>query len=159
MDKSIEVFEKHNVFSKAELYSRYEVMLETYNKKINIEAQTMLEMAKKEILPCAIKFSNELAISYNNLKATGIELDLSAQNEILKEFTANVADFRKNIVTLEVILEKAQAIEESMEQGRFFKDKVVPQMNLLRDFGDKIESNIDFKLWPMPTYGELMFSL
>jgi glutamine synthetase len=159
MDKSIELFEKHNVFTKAELHSRYEVMLETYNKKINIEAQTMLEMAKKEILPCAIKFSNDLAVSYNNLKATGMELDLSAQYEILKEFTSNVGDFRKNIVELEGVLEKAQIIGDSMEQGKFYKEKVVPQMNILRGFGDKIESNIDFKLWPMPTYGELMFSL
>jgi glutamine synthetase len=159
MDKSIALFEKHNVLSKVELYSRYEVLLEAYIKQVNIEAQTMIELSKREIIPCALKYVNEIAVSYNNLKATGIDLDLSTQENILSEVTSLIGYFRKNLIYLESVLEKAQNLEESIDQAKFYREKVFPQMGNLRYYGDELEKNIDTLLWPMPTYGQLLFSV
>lgn len=159
MDKSIALFEKHNVLSKTELYSRYEVLLEAYIKQNNIEAQTMVELSKREIIPCALKYVNEVAISYNNLKATGLNVDVSAQENILAEVTGLIGYFRKNLIYLESVLEKAQNIKESIEQAKFYREKVFPQMGNLRYYGDELEKNIETRLWPMPTYGELLFSV
>lgn len=159
MDKSIKVFEKHNVLSKTELYSRYEVLLEAYIKKLNIEAQTMIQIAKRDIIPCAIKYVNEIAVSLNNLKSTGVKVDLSIEESILSEVTGLIGNFRKNLIYLESVLEKAQSMDQSIEQAKFYRENVFPQMANLRYYADELEKNIDSKLWPMPTYGELLFSV
>lgn len=159
MDKSIEVFEKHHVLSRVELHSRYEVMLETYIKQINIEAQTMVEMGKRDILPAAMKYTNEIAVSLNNLKLTGLQIDVSAQEQILSEVTGLIGYFKKNLVNLESLLVKAQDISESMEQAKFYREKIFSGMNSLRFYGDELEKSVGAEYWPMPTYGELLFSV
>lgn len=159
MDKAIEVFEKNHVLSKTELYSRYEVSLDEYIKKVNIEAQTMIDISKRQIAPCSIKYLNNISNAYNSLKQTGLNVDVTAQENIITEISNLIGNFRKNIIYLESVLEKAQNLEESIDQARFYREKVFPQMDNLRYYGDELERNIDTELWPMPTYGELLFSV
>jgi glutamine synthetase len=158
-EKSIRLFEKHHVFSEIELHSRYEVLLETYVKHVNIEAQAMLDIAKRQILPSSIKYVDNIAISINNLKQTGVNVDLSAQEAILSEASGLIGNFRKNIIYLESILEKAQNLSESLEQAKFYREKIFSQMGNLRFYGDELEKIVDASLWPMPTYGDLLFSV
>jgi glutamine synthetase len=157
-DKAVRLFEKHKVLSRVELHSRYEVLLESYIKQINIEALTMLEMAKREILPAVVKYTTELATSINSIKATGLEVDCSAQEEILKEVSTTLASFRKNIVELERVNGEAANINRDIyEKACFYRDEIIPAMNRLRADGDKLETLVDASLWPFPTYGELLF--
>ena len=158
--KNIAVMEKHGVLSKVELESRYEISLENYIKTINIEALTMLEMAKRQILPAAIYFATNVADSINSIKATGVEVDLSAQTELLTEVSSLTASLKKNIAVLEAAVEKAaNAHGDTYEQAALFKFDVFEKMSALREVADALETLVDAEVWPMPTYGDLLFNV
>ena len=158
-EKNIRLFEKHNVLSKAELYSRYEISLENYIKNINIEVLTMLEMANKQIFPAVLKYQNILASSINNIKATNLDVDISANCERLNQVSEYFAEFSKKLKHLESIVEDAnKPFESSFEKACYYRDFVCSGMNELRDLGDKLELCVDQDIWPFPTYEELLFN-
>jgi len=156
--KNIAVMEKHGVLSKGELESRYEITLENYIKTINIEALTMIEMTKRQILPVAIYFATNVADSINSIKATGLAVELTAQTELLTEVSSLTASLKKNIAILEAAVEKAvNAHGDTYEQAALFKFDVFEKMSALREVVDALETLVDAELWPMPTYGDLLF--
>ncbi|MFZ3172643.1 MAG: glutamine synthetase III [Carboxydocellales bacterium] len=159
-EASIRVFEKHGVLSKAELESRQEIVLEQYIKQINIESLTMIEMAKRQLLPAGIKFATELATSINAIKATGIGADISAQEGLLKEVSGVLASFKKNTVELEKVTVQASKMNaDSYEHAQYYRQVVFMAMSTLRVDGDTLETLVSADLWPIPTYGELMFNV
>jgi len=159
-EKNMAVMEKHAVLSRVEMESRYEIELENYIKTINIEALTMIEMAKREILPAVIKFATNLAGSINTIKATGIAADLSAQTELLTEVSALAAALKKNIAALEEATDKAaNAHGDTYEQASLFRFDVFEKMGALREVADTLETLVDKEVWPMPTYAELLFNI
>ncbi len=159
-EKSINLFEKHKVFTRRELESRYEIALEGYINVINIEALTMIDMAKKQILPASIKYQRQIAESINEVKNTGIEIDLGEEAEILREVSGLISDFNKEIRNLEKNIMDAKNISEDLyKKASYYKDVVFVQMEKLRYIGDKLESIVDEKLWPMPVYSDMLFNL
>lgn len=159
-EKNLAVMEKHAVLSRVEMESRYEIELENYIKTINIEALTMIEMAKREILPAVIKFATNLAGSINTIKATGIAADLSAQTELLTEVSSLAAALKKNIAALEDATDKASnAHGDTYEQASLFRFDVFEKMGALREVADTLETLVDKEVWPMPTYAELLFNI
>ena len=159
-EKTVVLFEKQGVLNRHELESRYEINLDNYIKTINIETLTMLNMAKRQILPAAIKFTAVLADTINAIKKTGIKADTSAQEELLKEISTTVASFKKHISALEkVTLNAANMQGDTYKQACFYRDQVVVKMSDLRTDGDKLETLVDAELWPMPTYEDLLFSV
>jgi glutamine synthetase len=159
-EKNIAVMEKHNVLSRAEMESRYEIGLENYIKTINIEALTMLEMAKRQILPAVIKFATNQAASINTIKATGIAADLSAQTELLTEVSSLTAKLKKNIAVLEDSVAKAEnAHGDTYAQASLFRFDVFEKMDQLREVADTLETLVDKEVWPMPTYADLLFNI
>ena len=159
-EKNIAVMEKHAVLSRVEMESRYEIDLETYIKTLNVEALTMVEMAKRQILPAVIKFATNIAASINTIKATGVEADLTAQTELLKEVSALTASLKKNIAVLEESTAKAaNAHGDTYEQASLFRFDVFDKMAALRQVVDTLETLVDQEIWPMPTYGDLLFNV
>ena len=159
-EKNQAVFEKHGVLTKAEAEARYEITLENYNKTINIEALTTLEMAKRQILPAVIKFSTSLAESINTLNATGLGVDVSTQAELLKEVSTLTASLKKNITLLEKVVEKADNFDGDIyDLGMIYRYEVFEQMNTLRADADKLETIVDKEFWPMPTYSDMLFNV
>ncbi len=159
-EKNIAVMEKHGVLSKVELESRYEISLENYIKTINIEALTMIEIAKRQILPAVIKFATNLAASINTIKATGLAVDLTVQTELLTEVSSLAATLKKNIAVLEDAVEKASnAHGDTYKQAELFRFDVFEKMGTLRDVADTLETLVDKDVWPMPTYGDLLFNI
>ncbi|TWH48836.1 glutamine synthetase III [Sporomusa sp. KB1] len=159
-EKNLAVMEKHAVLSRVEMESRYEIALENYVKTINIEALTMIEMAKRQILPAVIKFATTLAESINTIKATGIAADLTAQTELLTEVSSLTASLKKNIAVLEEAVDKASnAHGDTYEQASLFRFDVFEKMDALRKVADTLETLVDKDVWPMPTYGDLLFNL
>ncbi len=156
-EKSIEVFGKHSVLSEKELHSRYEILLEGYAKQINIEALTMIEMAKRQILPTGIRFASQIADSINSIKTTALEVDMTAQSEILQEVSNILASLKKNISILEQEIKETVETEGIYNQACAYRDKVFTQMNLLRKDADVLETLVDDSMWPFPTYGDLLF--
>ncbi|MCC5464914.1 glutamine synthetase III family protein [Pelosinus baikalensis] len=159
-EKNIAVMEKHAVLSKVEMESRYEIALENYIKTINVEALTMIEMAKRQILPSVIKFATNLAVSINTIKATGVAADLTAQTELLTEVSSLTASLKKNIAVLEETVEKAtNAHGDTYDQASLFRFDVFEKMAVLREVVDTLETLVDKDVWPMPTYGDLLFNI
>ena len=156
-EKAVELFERFNVFTKAELESRAEIQYEAYAKAINIEARTMIDMASKQFLPAFIKYTKALADTINAVKAAGV--DATVQTEALKEVSALMAETKAALDRLVKVTGEAAAKEEGEVQATYYHTEVVPAMDALRTPVDKLEMIVDKEAWPMPSYGDLIFEV
>ena len=156
-EKAVELFERFNVFTKAELESRAEIQYEAYAKAINIEARTMIDMASKQFLPAFIKYTKTLADTVNAVKAAGV--DATVQTETLKEVSALMAETKAALDKLVKVTGEAAAKEEGEVQATYYHTEVVPAMDALRTPVDKLEMIVDKEAWPMPSYGDLIFEV
>ncbi len=158
-DKAIKLFEKFGVFTKAELESRAEVQYEAYSKALNIEAKAMIDIAGKQIIPAVIKATTELSTSIASVKSAAVGADTSVQEELLVETSALLAETQKALANLKKAIAEAATKEEGKEQATFFKDVIREAMADLRTPVDKLEMIVDKDLWPMPSYGDLIFEV
>ena len=156
-EKTVSMFEKFKVFTRAELESRAEIKYENYSKAINIEARTMIDMASKQIIPAVIKYTKSLADTVVVVNQAGA--DASVQAELLTDISGLLAETKKALEELIVITDKAAEMEEGEDQARFYHFDVVPAMEALRAPVDKLEMIVDKEAWPMPSYGDLMFEV
>ena len=153
--KAIQLFSDFGVYTKTELESRKEIIFENYAKTINIEALTMIDMASKQIIPAVMKYAGRLAGDVNAVKAAGA--DESALLSELKEITTELTKMKKALEDLKTVENKARKITDARKLAYFYKDKVRPAMDALRDPADKLEMLVDKKDWPFPTYADLLF--
>ena len=154
--KSIDLFSKLKVFSEVELHSRYEILIEEYYKTINIEARTMLSMAKTQIMPAVINYMTQVAQNVSIM--TSLEkFNIDAQSEMLTELNTLLNSLKRAIDELEIIHKETIQIEEGLEKAQAFRNNVLPKMEALREVADKLETIVDEKIWPIPTYSELLF--
>ena len=156
-DKAVALFERFNVFTRAELESRAEIQYEAYAKAINIEARTMIDMASKQFLPAFIGYTKTLAETVNAVREAGA--DAEVQSEILQEVSALLKETRDALRRLEKVTEEATAMSERPMQARFYYESVIPAMEELRIPVDKMEMIVDKEVWPMPSYGDLIFEV
>ena len=157
-EKAISMFEKFHVFTKAELESRSEIQYEAYSKAINIEGKAMIDIASKQIIPAVIKYATVLANSISAVKAVG-SADVSVQTEILEEVSALLSETKVALAKLTDVVDKAASVPEGREMAVFFRDEVKTAMDELRAPVDKLEMLVDKDMWPMPSYGDLMFEV
>lgn len=158
-DKAVKLFEKHKVFSKSELMSRRDVMYDTYSKTLNIEAKTMISMASSQFIPAIIKYTKILADSINATKEAMPEADISVQQELLIKTSGLLSNANEALKKLRNLIIEAEDINDGEQKARFFYEKVKPTMQELRAPIDELELIVDRELWPVPTYGELLFEL
>lgn len=158
-EKSINLFEKFCVYTKAELESRTEIEYESYAKTINIEAKTMIDMAGKQIIPAVIKYTTNLAQSMNAVQNACIEADVSVQKELLLETSDLLSDMKTALSKLIGETEKAAAIADAKKRAYACHDFVTVAMQELRRPADKLEMIVDKELWPLPSYGDLLFEV
>lgn len=153
--KNVDVFSKYGVYTEAELQSRVEILLDEYCKTLNIEALTMIDMAKKEILPAAAKYIEDIAKTAELAKSCGAETVF--EEETVKEISALVTEMYKALGTLEADVQKVHSIEDTQEMANFFHDTIFADMGALRVPADKIETLVGKDYWPYPTYSDLLF--
>ncbi|MDO4166356.1 MAG: glutamine synthetase III [Eubacteriales bacterium] len=158
-DKTVSMFERQNILTKAELESRAEVRYENYAKTINIEAKTMIDMAGKQYIPAVISYVTSLADSINSIKAASDAADVSVQEELLAKCSGLLASAQKALGKLKTVTAEAAQKDEGIEQALFFKDAVFAAMNDLRAPIDELEMLVDQDFWPVPTYGDLLFEV
>ncbi len=158
-DQTVQVFERQNVLTKAELESRAEINYETYSKTINIEAKTMIDMAGKQYIPAIIQYVTSLADSVNSITAACSSVDVSVQTELLTKCSSLLATAQKALTQLEKVTAEAAAKEEGQEQAVYFKDVVFPAMDALRSPIDELEMIVDQDYWPVPSYSDLLFEV
>ena len=157
--KAIDLFGKHHVFTPVELHSRAEVLYESYSKTINIEAKTMISMASVQYIPAVINYTRKLADSINAVKAAAPDIDVSVQTELLKETSKLLYEAEAARKKLNAVVSEASSMGEGADQAVFFRDKVIPAMAKLRAPIDSLELIVDKELWPVPTYGDLLFEV
>lgn len=156
-DKAVKLFEKFGIYTKAELESREEIIYEIYAKAINIEALTMIDMVGKQIAPAVVKYVKLLADTVNAVKATG--LDATVETELLKAASGKLAQMQKALNVLKDVDATAATIKNEKEKAFYYKDTVIVAMDALRKPCDELEMIVDKEMWPIPTYGELMFEV
>ena len=156
-DKAVELFGKFSVFTKAELESRAEIKYENYAKAINIEAKAMIDIAAKQIIPAVVKYTKELADTVLAVKEAGV--DASVQAEMLADISGLLTETKAALKKLEAVTEEAAGKEEGKVQSEFYHFSVVPAMEGLRTPVDELEMIVDKEVWPMPSYGDLLFEV
>ena len=153
--KNIEVFERHGVYTETEIHSRVEILLEEYVKILNIEALTMIDMAKKDILPAVSSYVRKLSETAKLAKECGA--DPAYEMDLVKKLTDLEKETYKNLQNLEDITVKASGIEDMKEASKFYHDEVLTAMGMLRAPADQLETLVGEKYWPYPTYGKMLF--
>ena len=156
-DKAIKLFEKFGIFNRAELESREEILYETYAKTINIEALTMINMANKKYIPAVVGYTKTLADTVIAVREAGV--DAAVQAELLGEVNVRLAAARKALKELERATAQASSMRDARAQAFFYKDTVKEAMDALRAPVDSLEMLVDKKVWPVPSYGELIFEV
>ena len=154
--KSVELFGKMKVFTEVELHSRYEIMVEEYYKTVNIEARTMLSMAKTQIMPAVMTYMTQIAQNVSMMTSLG-QFAIDAQTTLLGDLNRLFNELKKAIDALELAHSEAIKVEDCLEKAKAFHDIVLPKMEALREVADTLETMVDEKIWPIPTYSELLF--
>ena len=153
--KNVDLVVKHGIFTKTEVLSRCEIQYELYNKTLNIEALTMLDMLHKDLLPAAEKYLKDLSTAALNTKALGLKPDVA----FLKKLQEATAVMYKDGETLAKELAKAEKIADQKKAGTVYHEKVLAAMETLRHSGDAVEALLGQDYLPYPTYGELLFGI
>lgn len=154
-EKNIALFEKMGIFSETEVRSRCEIMLESYCKILRIEGRTMVEMADRQLLPAVIRCGNELAEGIRTKEAVGIPAD--GERTAALELEADVTAMRKASGKLRAALAEVPQDASTEKQALYYKEEILTAMQDLRRACDRAEGHTAADMWPIPTYGELLF--
>ena len=158
-EKNIALFTSHKVYTEREMHSRLEILLQSYCNLIGIEGKTMVEMTKKEILPAVSEYSQLLSSTVLSKKSVSDALDCSYETETLAEISALTASAYAQVKALEKVLANAKKADGAQKLSVYYKDKVLPVMEKLREAVDKLENLVSEDYWPIPTYGNLLFNI
>ena len=156
-EKNVALYTGHGVLSRAEIQARYEVGLENYSKLVKIEARTMQDMAKRQILPAVSAFGGALARTLQAKKAFGT--DVRYESETLDKVSALTGELYHRVEGMNGILARAAGIGDSLKLACFCRDSILPAMTELREIADALETVTGPENWPFPTYGELLFGV
>jgi len=154
-EENVNVFERQNVLTKAELQARTEILLEAYSMQINIEALTMLNMAKRQILPACVEYSSRLAGAVESISSAGVSAD--TQKAMLEKLCGLISSLDEGVKKLEKDTGKAGEIAGVSKQAEYYREVVIEAMSKVRQAADQLEAIVDAELWPLPTYAEMLF--
>ena len=153
------MFERQGVFTRPELEARSEIAYEIYSKTVNIEARTMIEMASRKFIPAAVKHAKILADTINSVSSALDESEADNMREMLGEALEHIGEARRALKTLDDNVNTASRLDGEEKRARYFRDYVVKAMKNLREPVDQLETLVDAELWPVPTYGEMIFEI
>ena len=157
--KNMDMLIRHRVFTEAEIRSRYEIMMENYCKTVSIEAHTMVDMAKKEILPAIEAYTIELSDAVRAKKAADAGASCRYEEKRIRRLSALLEQIDDAVDELESALVTLSMSADITAQANFIRDEIIPKMSLVRVPADEAETLTAEKYWPFPTYGELLFGV
>ena len=158
-EKNVKLFTKHNVHTRREMFSRYEIQQEEYGKVINIEALTMIEMARRDIFPAVSAYVQKLVEACNAKKALSASIPCDAELAVIEKLSKLLCCFYNKIEVLEEKVNAAKGIKDVAERALFYGEEVFNAMNELRAVGDEMEVSTAADYWPYPSYGELLYGV
>ena len=151
--KNIELVTSHGIFTETEFRARHAIHVESYNKVVNIEAKTMVDMALHQILPAALRYTHELCDTVKAKKELGAFC--KAESALISHLSDHTDALYESIVSLQEALTSVPA--GTVEASMHYRDAVVPAMEALRKHADALEALTDKSYWPYPTYSDLLF--
>ncbi|MFT3982315.1 MAG: glutamine synthetase III [Lachnospiraceae bacterium] len=158
-DKNIKLFTDHRIFTETEIHSRYGILLETYCKVLNIEGLTMVDMAKKQILPAVNTYIAHLVSTAAAKQSLSPSLSCKMELSLIEKLSALEDAAYEQVGTLAAVLADASKVSGELELASYYKDTVLPTMESLRKSCDEMEINTSEEVWPFPQYGELLFMI
>ena len=159
LPKNVELFEKHSIFTAAELKSRSEIMLDNYNKTLHIEALTMIDMTKKSILPSVIEYQGMLADTAASKKAVSEHLSTEVEEKLLDTVSKLSACLYADLEALEKAIIRANDLPDGIEKAHFYREEVFSRMAALRGVADELELTVGEEYWAFPTYSDILYSV
>lgn len=157
-EKNVKMFKRLGIYSEIELQARYEILLENYNKTIQVEALTALKMARNEIYPAALAYLDQMTKTSLHMQELGVNIDYLVDD--VKSLSSLLSQMKNQMMILEKHIDRAQHLEaDILEIAKIWRDDVLSTMTILRQFADQIENCVDEKYWPMPTYMDLLFGI
>lgn len=158
-EKNVALFTKHHIFNEAEMHSRLEILLENYNKTVNIEALTMLEMIQKEIIPATCSYMKDLSETASMKQSLAVNISSVLEVKLLSKLSNLSSALYTKAEKLEKDMAKLPADGNACERALYYKDTILPDMKDARGVADELESLVGEKYWPYPTYGDLLFGV
>ncbi len=162
MEKNIALFTSHNIYTEKEMRSRYAILLDSYNKIINIEAHTMIDMARKEILPAVSRYVGDLTAILDSKLSAAAKLGTNIAHNMEEETSGYLAELCDEAMTKVVLLETLIAktdFRDALARGEYYRDTVIPAMADLRKTCDTMERLTARDMWPFPQYGDMLFNI
>lgn len=152
-EKNIELFEKYNIYTKKEIYSRYKIKLSKYCNRISLEANTMLKISESEILPVCLDYSKQIVEKIIDLNK--LQINCETEKQILKKLRENIDELYKNNEEFKIKLQKSEELQDFEEKAKYYSKDIINSMNNLRKTIDNLEQIIPKNMWPMPTYSDI----
>ena len=157
--KNVELFARHKIYTESEIRSRQEILLENYSKIEIIEALTMIDMVRKDIMPACIEFEKVLAETASLKKSIGIDVSESTEVVFVKKMDGLIKELERRTEIVEERSAKAKSIKEIHSQARYVCDELYPTLHELREVADELELMVGDEYWPFPAYRDLLFSV
>ena len=158
-EKNVKMLTSHGVFTETELKSRVEIMLENYCKTVTIEANTMADMARRQILPAIVEYMKEVTKEANGKLAFAPAASTVYEKKVVERLSSCAEDVLAKTEELESLVATLKGYTDVEEEGCAIRDSVLPKMEELRAVADEAERITAGKCWPFPTYGELLFGV
>jgi len=157
--KNIDLFARHGIFTEKEIQSRYEILLEDYSKAINIEALTMLDMARKDIAPACIAFGGDILSTLAVKRTSGLDLNITREEALAEKVSDLTESLLAAIDILDDAMNGANDVDGAYETAKYCREKVFSAMQSMRTVADELETVVGNDYWPFPTYSELLFNV
>ena len=157
-DKNIKLFTEHRIFTKSEIFSRYEILLENYSKTLHIEAKTLKDMICGQFLPALMEYTDELTCSISGKRAVA-DLPCTAETKLLTTLSASYDEIFEQTEKLAADIVVAEGITNELQLATYYHDTILPQMESIRALADKAEELLPDDLLPYPSYEQLLFSI
>ena len=155
--KNVKLFTDHKIYTKAEMEARYETVLEEYAKTLHIEALTLSEMVRRDVMGAVSGYVGQLAKSVKNQQLAAKGVKCKAQTTLIKDLSALLDQTYGQVEALDAVVAEAEGKSGALAQAKAYKAKVIPAMETLRTSVDAMEENVSARFWPYPSYGDLMF--
>ena len=158
-EKNIRLFTKNNIYSEGELRARCEIEFEMYAKQINIEALTMLQMARRDIMPAVSEYIHELSDTAVAKWVISHDISIKAEEKLIKSLSKQLEQFSDLTDELSEAVTQAASVSDPQEKAHYYQQHVLSKMNQLRKIGDSMEADTAKKYWPYPSYTDLLFGV
>lgn len=157
--KNIALYGKHKIFNEKEMHSRYEIHVDSYCKTLNIEALTMIDMTKKDIIPAVENYIRDISKTANQKKLLSEKITVEFEIKIVEKLSALLLSLFNKVEKLEENLLDTKKFDDSLDTAKFYRTNVFVTMQELRAIADELETIVGAKYWPFPTYSEILFSV